>query len=324
MVSKNKLFQISTVVFAVIAVFIAAYSVRGWVGGPMPNKIPVDGPVTDARAEQSKRPESVDTSPSAGQSRFNHTLSNGPDSIREALSNTADATEMNQEIQNLFMEAWHVAKTTGNFDQINDLFLAVEQKQRYVIATMLPMVFSKLGPEYDIPKKLDILENLSDIKTSLDSLERQIYQAEAKERYDEMQKAGIVGELSPENFAAVIQAVGGIRLGKAFERVADGGTEEAQRRAAAALGRYAMRAGTMEGSEEIAKLQPGIIRDEAVAQMVIWMNQTGSGAEAAPWLETIQDPVAKARATPKPKPKSKKKPTVSNQTGETGPAPLPK
>ncbi len=243
-------------------------------------------------------------------SRFHGTLGRGADAIREALHTTTDAADMNQEIQRLFMEAWHVAKSTGNFDLIEEVFLAVEQKQRYGLATMLPMVFSRLGPEHDIPEKLGILENLSDIKSSLDTLERQIYQAEAKERYDEMQKAGMIGELAPEDFAAVIQAVGGVRLGKAFERINDGGTEEARRMAARALGRFAMRAGTMEGSEEIAKLAPGIVRDEAVAEMVIWMNKTGSKDEATPWLEAIQDPAAKARATLKPKPK--KTPAAGN------------
>lgn len=189
---------------------------------------------------------------------------------------------------------------------------------------MLPSVFTRVGAKADITEKLSILENLSDSKTSLDTFERQIYEAEAKERYDEMQKEGIIGELKPELFAAVIREVGSVRIGKAFERIGDGGTEEARRMAAQALGRYAMRAGTMEGSEEIAKLQPGIIRDEAVAEMVIWMTKTGSAAEAAPWLATIQDPAAKARATPKPKPKSKpkKKSAAAKQDGGTSPAPL--
>ncbi len=235
-------------------------------------------------------------------SRFHKTLSQGSNAIKEALSQTSDADDMAAETQKLFMEAWHVAKTTGDFEPIKNLFSAIDQKERYQLSSMLPSVFSKFGPEYDLAQKREILNSIIVEKDSFDRLERSIYQAEAKERYDEMKQAGIITDLKPEIFSSVIQAVGEIRLGVAFERINDSGSEEARRLAAIALSRYAMKTGTMEASEEIAKLEPGIIRDEAVAEMVIWMNRTGSADQVLPWLETIHDPIAKARATPKPKP----------------------
>ena len=56
-----------------------------------------------------------------------------------------------------------------------------------------------------------------------------------------------------------------------------------------------MAAGTMAGSQVIGKLPPGIVRDEAVAELVLWLKQTGSKEEAQPWLDSITDEQAKKK-----------------------------
>ena len=51
----------------------------------------------------------------------------------------------------------------------------------------------------------------------------------------------------------------------------------------------------MAGSQVIGKLPPGIVRDEAVAELVLWLKQTGSKEEAQPWLDSITDEQAKKK-----------------------------
>ncbi len=177
-------------------------------------------------------------------------------------------------------EAAYVASTTGDFSLLANLFGSVSQTDRYLLGRQLPTVFSKLGPTHDIGEKLAIPDKISVSKSQLEDVRRQIYQLEAMERYEELKKEGTVRNLSATDFTDICRALGGVRIGKAFERVADGGDEETQRAAASALGAYAMQAGTMVGSRELTKLPPGVIRDEAVAELVLWLKQTGETSGA--------------------------------------------
>ncbi|MEI7912106.1 MAG: hypothetical protein WCK77_20935 [Verrucomicrobiota bacterium] len=233
----------------------------------------------------------------SSRSRFSGTLSQGPDAIKAALESVTTPDEMREETAKLFNEAALVARTSGNFGLLANLFGSVNQMDRYLLGLQLPTVFSKLGPIHDIGEKLAIIEQISVPKTQLEDLRRKIYQMEAMERYDAMKSEGVVGTMTSADFSDICGALGRVRLGKAFERAADGGSEEAQRAAASALGVYAMRAGTMEGSQEIAKLPPGMIRDEAAAELVIWLKETGSKEDAQSWLESITDAQARKRAT---------------------------
>ena len=230
-------------------------------------------------------------------SKLSGSLPKGPNAIKEALGSLSTPNEMREEMTKLFDEAAYVASSSGDFSFLLNLFDAIGQQDRYILGCRLPAVFSKLGPGHDIREKMALLNKISVPKAQHDDIRRQIYQMEAMERYDEMKRQGVIERLPTSDFVDICKALGKVRLSKAFERVADGGTEEAQRSAAAALGIYAMQAGTMNGSKEISELPPGIVRDEAVAELVAWLRRTGSPEEAQPWLDTILDAKARERAT---------------------------
>lgn len=229
-------------------------------------------------------------------SRLASSLVEGPGAIKDALDYLSTPDEMRKEVAKLYDEAAYAARSTGDFGQLANLFTALSQSDRHLLGHQLPTIFSKLGPTHDISEKLAILDKISIPRAAFEEIRRRIYQMEAMERYDDMKREGIVGKLPTGDFVDVCSELGKARLGKAFERVADGGTEETQRAAAAALGVYAMQAGTMNGSKIISELPPGIIRDEAVAELVSWLKRTGSKQEAQPWLDTIMDAKARERA----------------------------
>lgn len=288
-----------------IAAVYAAGLASGWLwfGNSPPHEstssgreFPPQAVVRPGRARDAARhaPDSPDTTRRFGLSGV---LAKGPEAIKDALDGAETSGMRHQAMNGLFNEAAHVARASGDFGLLADLFGAVGQNERLVLAHSLPAVFSKLGPSHDLAAKLGILEQLSVPGNSLDDLRRRILTQEAMERYEEMQREGVIGKLTPGDFAHVCAELGGVRLAKAFERVADGGSEEARRAAASALGRRAMTTGPMAGSEVIAKLPPGVTRDEAVAEMVLWLERSGSDQEAQPWLEMIEDAQAKARAS---------------------------
>ena len=188
------------------------------------------------------------------------------------------------------------AESNGDFSQLQTVFDSLTQNERIGRFQEILSVYSKLGPKHDIEEKLALLEKVNAPASTLETFKRKIFEMEARERYGAMKEEGVLANLKDEEFGSVCRAVTTSRMKQGFQCVEDGTSESAKRTAAGMVARFAIQAGTMEASKEISALPPGIVRDEAVAEMVLWLRKTGSEKEAAPWLETIQDEKAKARA----------------------------
>lgn len=219
--------------------------------------------------------------------------------IPRSSSTRASSPDLERDAQ--FQSAIDIVSTSGDFRPLSEFFDSLNQNDRFLFFREIPSVFSKLGPKYDIAKKLAILEKVNASESDLATFRGKVLQMEARERYDEMKESGVLVALSDRDFAAICRSVASSRLKQGFEIIEDGGSDSAKRFAAAEVARYAIRAGTMEASKEIGNLPAGIVRDEAVAELVIWLRRTGSADEAEPWLKSIVDETAKSRLVPKSK-----------------------
>lgn len=195
-----------------------------------------------------------------------------------------------------FNHAIGVVEACGDFSALAVFFEGIRQTEREAFFIRIPNIFSKLGPKHDIAKKLALLEKMNVPSSTLETFKRKILEMEARERYGALRAEGVLATLKDEEFGSICRALATSRMKQGFQCIEDGASESAKRAAASMVTQFAIRAGTMEASKEISSLPPGIIRDEAVAEMVLWLRKTGSENEAAPWLETIQDEKAKARA----------------------------
>src|SRR5690606_1329679 len=113
---------------------------------------------------------------------------------------------------------------------------------------------------------------------------KKILEAEARQRFDQLKEQGIISSLESKDFATLCLGMAKSKLAKGFSLIVEGKDEESRRVAASEVTRYAMEVGTLEASKEIQKLPSGILKDEAVAEMVIYLARGGSEAEAKPWL----------------------------------------
>jgi hypothetical protein len=191
-----------------------------------------------------------------------------------------------------------LASASGDFAPLGDFLEGVSQSERFRYFDRIPTIFSKWGPSHDIREKMSLLDKLNAPASTLAALRNSILRMEARERYSEMKEEGFLKTLSDDEFAEVCRAIATSRINRAFTSVEDAPSESAKRAAAAAVAKRAIAGGTMEASREIAKLPPGLVRDEAVAELVLFLRLTGSGSEAAPWIETIQDEEARERIGP--------------------------
>jgi hypothetical protein len=189
-----------------------------------------------------------------------------------------------------------VAESSGDFASLASVFDTFSQNDRIGRFQEISSIFSKLGPKHDIAAKMAILEKVNAPDSTLDTFKRKILEAEARERYGELKDDGVLETLTDQEFGYVCRALTTSRIKQGFKCIDDGNSDSAKRTAAGMVTQYAIQAGTMEASKEIAALAPGIIRDEAVAELVLWLRRTGADTEAAPWLETIRDERAKIRA----------------------------
>lgn len=218
-----------------------------------------------------------------------HSPQKRPTTEKLTLKRTTD-------LSNPLSAAIHTVESTGDFSQLLSVFDSLSQNDRIGKFLEIPAVFSKLGPKHDIAEKLALLEKVNAPASTLETFKRKILEMEARERYGAMNEEGVLADLKDEEFGSVCRALAMSRLKQGFQCIEDGASENAKRTAASMVGQFAIQAGTMEASKEISALPPGIVRDEAVAEMVLWLKKTGSEKEADPWLETIQDEKAKARA----------------------------
>lgn len=197
--------------------------------------------------------------------------------------------------QDVFRELADVAAANGNFLPLGKFFEGLGQTERYEYFKRIPAIFSKLGPSHDIREKMALLDKVNAPSSSLTALRATVHQMEARERYDQMKEEGILKSLSDKEFAGVCRSIASNRVKQGFANVEDAGSESAKRAAAAEVARCAIAGGTMEASKEIGNLAPGIVRDEAAAELVLWLRRTGSADEAESWVKTIVDEKAKAR-----------------------------
>ena len=233
--------------------------------------------------------------------RMAEALSSGPDAVRSILVDQGSDPTINR-LAWMFDEAKKRISATGNYRYLENLVEGVKRSEvgenaRTTLGVRLSEVFSKMGPAYDIREKTRLMESLEPFEGKRGTYKICMLNEEAKERYTQMKQEGEVAKLSTQEFASVCWAMADIRPEKAMLRVADGPTEDARREAAARVTKFSMERGSMETSQMIQKLPTGIIRDEAVAEMVIALNKQGSGEEAKAWLATITDEQARLRVT---------------------------
>lgn len=197
----------------------------------------------------------------------------------------------------VFNRSAEIAATSGDFGPLSRFFDSLSQVKRDHYFRQVPTIFSKLGPSHDIREKLALLEKVNIYASSLESMRVAVLEREAVERYDEMKEEGILKTLTDKEFAAVCRRIASNRVEKGFTAVEDANSETAMRVAAATVARSAIAGGTMAASKTIAELPAGVIRDKAVAELVLWLRKTNSEDEAAPWEALIIDENSKARLT---------------------------
>jgi hypothetical protein len=189
----------------------------------------------------------------------------------------------------------NLASDMGDFSGLEEYFNHVGEKERYEVLIAAIGIFSPMGPTHDVKKKLGLLNKLNQPSSVLASLHEKIIEVEARERYDEMKQEGFLASLSDGDFAVACRSITKCRVAEGFKMVGDGKSESAKRHAAGEVARTAIASGLMEASVEIGKLEPGIVRDEAVVELVKWLRRTGSPGEALAWAETVKDDVSRAK-----------------------------
>jgi hypothetical protein len=188
-----------------------------------------------------------------------------------------------------------VAESTGDFRPLIDSFSKLSQNDKMGHFNRVAAVYSKLGPKHDIEMKLLMLEMITAPSSLLERYEHSILELEARERYESLKEEGIIHELSVDKFSQVCESLANSRIDKGFSAISDGNGEETQRMAARSVARFAVRADLMEAIRAISSLEPGLIRDEAIVEMVLWLRKTGAHQEAITWVNIIQDTKAKSR-----------------------------
>jgi len=226
-------------------------------------------------------------------------LSSGPEAVKAILADQGSDPTVNR-LAWMFDEAKKRISATGNYRYLENLVEGVKQSDvgendLTTLGVRLSEVFSKMGPSYDIREKKRLMESLEPSEGKRGTYKIYMLNEEAKERYSQMREEGEIAKLSTQEFASICWAMAEVRPEKAMERVADGPSEDAIREAAARVARFTMGKGSMEASQMIQRLPAGIIRDEAVAEMVIALNKLDSGDEAKAWLATITDEQARVR-----------------------------
>jgi hypothetical protein len=217
--------------------------------------------------------------------------------VGEAKSNRLEATSNahGSDRDTQFQSAIEIVSSSGDFRPLSSFFDSLSQKDRFRYFDKVPSIFSNLGPKHDIAEKMAILAKLNVSASDIFTLRSRILQMEAKERYDEMKEAGVLKALTDKEFAMVCGKIATSRIEKAFSAAEDGGSESAMRSAASAVARSAIAGGTMEASKAIGGLPAGIVRDEAVADLVLFLRRTNSIDEAKPWEALIIDDKARKR-----------------------------
>jgi hypothetical protein len=214
----------------------------------------------------------------------------GADRMRYDAPLTRSGTEEQE-----FNRAVGVAATNGDFIPLSEFFDSLSQLKREEFFRRVPSIFSKLGPTHDIREKMALLEKVNAYASRLENMRMAVLEWEAMERYDQMKEEGVLIKLTNEEFAAVCRRIAMNRVKKAFAAVEDADNETTKRIAAAAVARSVIAGGTMAASKAIGELPAGVVRDEAVAELVLWLRQTNSESEAAPWEAVIADETTKSR-----------------------------
>ena len=212
------------------------------------------------------------------------------------------ADRLHDSAQKRFDESFEVACATGNFAALKEFISEVNADKRPYFINRLSRAFSKLGPRHDIEEKLRIIEASNVSADDSIYLRRLILQREASQRFEQMEREGIVETLDERDFSDVCHSIAESRPSRAFAVAHHGRSEEGIRMASRAIARCAIRGGVMGASKEILGLRDGIVRDEAAAELVLWLNNAGSQEEAAAWLATIADDTARSRAMEKHQP----------------------
>jgi hypothetical protein len=190
-----------------------------------------------------------------------------------------------------------VARITryGDYSGFSRKLSNLEPNQRMTYAQRIPELFSPLGPAHDVAEKIKLIGVLDAPIDYQNSTRDAVFRQEGKRRFDEVVKSGLIQELHKEDFSAMCVALSTVSLARGFDAVADGADAEMQRFAARKVASFSMMAGPLEASKEISQLPAGFIRDEIVAEMVLFLKRTGSPDDAAAWADTIIDEQAKQR-----------------------------
>lgn len=202
----------------------------------------------------------------------------------------------NQRLISEFLKASEVIAANGNYSYLHQLINDIPLEKRAILFVHLPRIFSKLGPVHDIKQKFLLAEKLSNNQNDLKNLREAILGAEAVYRIGDMREEGVLKSLNDADFSIVCRSLGLKSLSEGFALASEGSNESSVRLAASTIAGAAMASGPLAASSTISKLPKGLVRDEAIAEMVVWLKNSGSAAEAKPWIDAISDPKARKRA----------------------------
>jgi hypothetical protein len=274
---KNRIFVIISLTIAGILIFVIKFSSSGTEmdeGSPSPWENG-DHQSRGARNDQDSKGRSNQRSPQV------------PESASRVIINGVAAPDFTDEIARIGIY--------GDYSGFARKLSMLEPNQRMTYAKQIPELFSLLGPTHDVGEKIKLIGILDAPIDYQNSIRDAVFQQEGMRRFDEVVNSELIQKIYNEDFAAMCVALSTVDLSRGFGGVAFGANEEMQRFAARKVGEFSMMAGPFEASKEISQLPAGFIRDEIVAEMVLFLDRTGSGDDAATWAGTIIDEQAKQR-----------------------------
>lgn len=184
---------------------------------------------------------------------------------------------------------------SGDFSGFAQALSVLDLNQRIIYGRKIPLLFSPLGPAHDVPEKLKLIELMGSQVDLQESIRRSVFEEEAKLRFAEVVSSGCIELIDNEDFASMCVGLSKTGLSRGLSAAASGANAEMQRHAARKVASFSMLAGPLEASQAISQLPAGMVRDEIVAGMVLFLKRTGSADEAAAWAATIIDEQARKR-----------------------------
>lgn len=190
--------------------------------------------------------------------------------------------------------ALRAANSKGEITQLKTVMTAIGPIERIeVFHTKILELATPLGAAHDIDAMLDLAREVKSY--SQEKLREEVFE-KAAERLDELNSSGFLSELAPSDFALLCGSVAQTNGTRAFDAAAEARDEESRRTAAARVMSQILKYDSYAAAEKLSEIPEGLVRDEATAEMIVWLVGRGSSAEALPWLDQIADPTARDRA----------------------------